>query len=267
MIPAAFITEWSARAPWATREQVEQDLLLSRLIVEIANDELAGEELVFRGGTCLHKLHMPMALRYSEDLDYVRVTAGPIGPVIDAIRGIGETLGMQVDTRVSTHPKVRLRAEFEAGTGPMNIKVEINTFERSPARPLRRVPFSVESPWFNGSAEVLTFEVAELMATKIRALYQRSKGRDLFDLWLALVHLGVPPADIVGAFAPYRPQGYTSALGEQNLRRKVEDSGFQSDLELLVARWPDGYEIESAAELLIESVIHRIPGTPSARTR
>ena len=39
MIPAAAITEWSRQVPWPSVDQVEQDLLLSRLIVEIANDD------------------------------------------------------------------------------------------------------------------------------------------------------------------------------------------------------------------------------------
>ena len=128
MIPAAYVTDWGRRAPWPTREQIEQDLLLSRLILEIANDEHLRAELVFRGGTCLHKLYLPTALRYSEDLDYVRTTAGGIGPIIDAVRRIGESLGMLVDTRVTTHPKIRLRAPFETGAGTMRIKIEINTF-------------------------------------------------------------------------------------------------------------------------------------------
>jgi len=59
VIPQPFITEWSARAPWRSDGQIEQDLILSRLIVEIANDELLARELAFRGGTCLHKLHLP----------------------------------------------------------------------------------------------------------------------------------------------------------------------------------------------------------------
>lgn len=55
MITRAAIVEWGRRVPWPTLEQVEQDLLLSRLIVEIANDDFLGNELTFRGGTCLHK--------------------------------------------------------------------------------------------------------------------------------------------------------------------------------------------------------------------
>ena len=65
MIPQAAITEWAARVPWATPEQIEQDLLLSRLIVEIARDDYLGNELIFRGGTCLHKLHVDRPWRYS----------------------------------------------------------------------------------------------------------------------------------------------------------------------------------------------------------
>ncbi|CAN5474868.1 hypothetical protein BH23ACT9_BH23ACT9_02170 [soil metagenome] len=194
MIPSRLITAWSRFAPWLTDEQVEQDLVLSRLIVEIANHPLLGEELVFRGGTCLHKLALPTPLRYSEDLDYVRATHGPIGPILDAMREIAEGLGMDTNTDVGSFPKVRLRAPFESGSGRMRVKIEINTYETSPARPHRRAPYRVESAWWSGAAEVLTFQPEELVATKLRALFQRKKGRDLFDLWVALTVLGLDPA-------------------------------------------------------------------------
>ena len=42
--------------------------------------------LAFRGGTALYKLHLRPAARYSEDIDLVQITAGPIGGVLDAIR-------------------------------------------------------------------------------------------------------------------------------------------------------------------------------------
>lgn len=88
MIPPALITEWSSHAPWPTETQIEQDLILSRMIVEIATHEALGNELAFRGGTCLHKLHLPRPVRYSEDLDYVRRTRGPVGPLMAGIRDI-----------------------------------------------------------------------------------------------------------------------------------------------------------------------------------
>lgn len=65
MIPANAITAWSTNHAWTTREQVEQDLLLSRAICAIATDDYLSQELVFRGGTALHKLHLDHPYRYA----------------------------------------------------------------------------------------------------------------------------------------------------------------------------------------------------------
>jgi hypothetical protein len=92
VIPRADIVEWRAFAPWKNDAQVEQDLILSRLIVELFRDPLIRIGLLFRGGTALHKLFLPPAARYSEDLDLVQRTPSPIGPVISAIRSIGDAL-------------------------------------------------------------------------------------------------------------------------------------------------------------------------------
>jgi len=254
VIPQAFIVEWSGKVGWPTPEQVEQDLILSRLILEIANDPYLGEELIFRGGTCLHKIHLSHAFRYSEDLDYVRRTADGIGRVFDAIRAIGERLGMRVDTRVTEHPKTYLRAPFESGSGGMRIKVEVNTHDLMPARELQRFAFDIDSQWFQGQGEVQSYSPEELVATKLRALYQRSKGRDLFDLWLALTHLGLMASDIVECFDRYRPDGYTARLAETNLGRKLSNADFRDDLRPLVADWPSGYDIDSAAQLVVSEV-------------
>ncbi len=258
MIPERHITAWQPNAPWLTVEQIEQDLVLSRLIIEIANDPYLGDELVFRGGTCLHKLRLAPGLRYSEDLDYVRQSAGGIGPLTQALRDVGERLGMKVNVEISKYPKVKFRAPFETGNGSMRIKIEVNTYERSSARPLERVPFSVESAWYAGSANVLTFDAAELVATKIRALYQRSKGRDLFDLWTALTRLGLAPDDILDAFGPYRPDGLTAQLAIANLGAKISKPDFRNDLATLTLSVPEGYDIETAATLVSTHLLARL---------
>ena len=56
MIPQDFITEWKRHAPWPRNDQVEQDLIISRALVEIFNHPLLAENLAFRGGTALYKL-------------------------------------------------------------------------------------------------------------------------------------------------------------------------------------------------------------------
>jgi predicted nucleotidyltransferase component of viral defense system len=86
LIPRAAITAWRSRAPWSTDAQVEQDLVISRALVDLFSDELVGRSLAFRGGTALHKLLLASPGRYSEDIDLVQVEAGPIGPVLKSIR-------------------------------------------------------------------------------------------------------------------------------------------------------------------------------------
>lgn len=258
MIPRPAITHWARTVTWPTEEQIEQDLLLSRLIIEIANDPYLGDELIFRGGTCLHKLHMPRPLRYSEDLDYVRRTGGGIVDITRAATRLGDSLGMDVSTRISQHPKILLRAPFESGSGRMRIKIEVNTFERSPALEPIRLRYAIESTWFAGSAEVATFALPELVATKLRALYQRLKGRDLFDLWLAITQLGADPEEIINAFNPYRPAGYTPGLAEKNLRDKLPRAAFRDDLNALVSDWPTGYDVDTATELIVTELIDRL---------
>jgi hypothetical protein len=259
LIPQATITFWSRQVPWPNPDQVEQDLVISRLICEISAHRLLGTELVFRGGTCLHKLHLPQPLRYSEDLDYVRATHGPIGPILDALREVAHNLGMQAATDVGLFPKFFARSAFESGAGRLQVKIEINTYETDPARPPVWLPYRVASPWWSGNAEVLTFEPAELIATKLRALYQRRKGRDLFDLWLALTRMNLNPGDILECFVPYRPAGYTSALAIANLKDHLADRLFRGDLRDLVTDLRP-YDIDEAAGLVINELLSKVDG-------
>ena len=249
MITEAELAHWRTRVPWVPDVQVEQDLVLSRLIVEFARHPLLGRELVFRGGTCFHKLWLDRPWRYSEDLDYVRRTDGGVGDIFDAIRAVAVDVGFdKITTQVGQHPKVRLRSTFVGG-GTLQVKVEMNTFERSPARPTVTRHFSVASPWFTGDADVPTFTIEELTATKIRALFQRRKGRDLFDLWLAVERGGASIDDIVDCFEPYRPDGWTVERALDNLHDKLAVDDFTRDLDQLVSSRPDGYSIEAAAQI------------------
>jgi predicted nucleotidyltransferase component of viral defense system len=229
MIPANAVTAWGTTHAWPTREQVEQDLLLSRAICAIASDDYLSQELVFRGGTALHKLHLDNPTE----------------------------LGYTVSTRVSEHPKVYWRTTADSGV-PLRIKIEVNTHERSPALPLTERPHRVDSSWWSGEANVRTFQPAELMATKIRALYQRSKGRDLFDLWLALERLHLEPSEILAAFGPYRPDGLTALKSRENLARKLVDPLFRTDLDPLVIYWPDDYDIHTAGALISDRLLDRL---------
>jgi hypothetical protein len=146
----------------------------------------------------------------------------------------------------------------------MRLKIEINTREHFALLGFGRREFSVTNPWFTGLSEVVTFEPDELLATKLRALYQRRKGRDLFDLWLCLEQGLINPQRLVDCFAEYmnregRP--VTRAQFEQNLHDKESDPAFLSDIEPLLR--PDlSYDVAAAIVVVKESLIELLVGDP-----
>ena len=102
----------------------------------------------------------------------------------------------------------------------------------------RSLASTVRSRWFAGAAAIPTFELDELLATKLRALYQRRKGRDLFDLAEGLRDDRSDPARIVRTFRSYmegKNRPLTRAMFERNLDAKLRDSGFGSDMSGLLA--------------------------------
>jgi predicted nucleotidyltransferase component of viral defense system len=189
MIPKIHIIEWRNYAPWHTDEQVEQDLILSRILCELYSEPTIAENLLFRGGTALHKLYFSIAGRYSEDIDLVQIHAQPIGKLIDTMRNrLDSWLG--IPRRKAGGGKFTLYYRFDISSdipAQRKIKIEINTREHFSVLGVSKKEFAVNSSWFkSGNNMVSTYKLEELIATKLRALYQRKKGRDLFDIWLAL---------------------------------------------------------------------------------
>ena len=96
----------------------------------------------------------------------------------------------------------------------------------------------MESRWYRGAAEVVTYELDALLGTKLRALYQRRKGRDLFDLATALEDERTEPPRIIAAFQQYMDHGQhrvTRALFEQNIATKLSDPQFAADIGPLLS--------------------------------
>ncbi len=206
MIPAMNIIAWGHAAPWAEQRQIEQDLIISRALVELFSDDLLKELLRLRGGTALNKLHFPAPLRYSEDIDLVRTTHGGIGPMIlDRIREVLEPwLGRAAFDQSPVAPKLNFRADAENGSPPLRLKVEINTREIEAYDTPQNIRYTVDNPWFRGHADIPTYSREEMLATKLRALLQRDQGRDLLDLSHALgVFEKLDKARVATIFALY----------------------------------------------------------------
>lgn len=262
MIPKANITEWRAYAPWASDEQVEQDLILSRVLCELYSDERIANGLIFRGGTALHKLFFNSPGRYSEDVDLVQITESPIGGLVDAVRSkldwwLGEP------KRKLTEGRFTLYYRFLTETEPQSqrkIKIEINTREHFSVMGITHKELVIDNRWFNNKQAVSTYFLEELLATKLRALYQRKKGRDLFDIWLALQkHPQLDMKLIVNCFLKY--MSFTNLKVsrtefEKNLFLKVGDIVFQEDVNNLLSRSSSTlYKIDDAANLVIGRIV------------
>ena len=271
MIPSGYIREWYDHAPWETMAMVEQDLLISRMLVNLFSEPSLREALVFRGGTALHKLCFRRPLRYSEDIDLVQRHPGPIGPVFDAIREtLGDWLGKA--PRRKQGPGVvnliyRLESE-DAPPEPLRIKVEINTREHFQALPLQERSLEVVSRWFSGEARIPVYATEELLATKLRALYQRRKGRDLFDLAVALRDLSPQRAEIVETFQQYMAaegQRITRPQFSQNLSAKLAHPGFAEDCMPLL-RPGTTFDLQADARLVEQELLSLLPD-PQAKPR
>ena len=239
MIPYDYITEWRGRAPWVDDAQVEQDLVISRALIEIFSNEVLHSALAFRGGTALFKLHLPPA-RYSEDIDLVQVNAEPAGPVMAALNEVlnpwlGEPKCKQTESRITFNYRFVSEGSPQL---PLRLKVEINTREHFAVEGFREIPFELRSRWYKGLCSIRSYELNELLGTKLRALYQRKKGRDLFDLAIALDSEEASPQKIVDIFYEYMDHGGHTVSRKQfedNIIDKLRDENFTSDIGPLLA--------------------------------
>jgi len=169
------LNAWRADHPWADDDQVEQDLIMTRVAIEIASHPELRARLAWRGGTCLHKLFLPAALRYSEDLDYVAydlsIEDNDMRTLRAGLRDVAERIGLDVTKHAKT-TRTRLTEHLAyASLSRTNrrIKVEINLDEVPAVSPLERRGLAADTDWWTGSADLLTFQPVELIATKFRA--------------------------------------------------------------------------------------------------
>ena len=265
MIPESSIIQWREVAPWPNDAQVEQDLIISRALVEIFNHEFLKDKVAFRGGTALHKLYIHNQSRYSEDIDLVLVNRQQYGPIIDSLKElITPWLGKP---NVKTKPeRVTLRFKFQTELLPiqsMKLKIEINTKECFSFLGLETMRFTVRSSWFEGETKIVTFKPEEIIGTKLRALYQREKGRDLFDIDLTRNVLSLNSQSVINCFNYYiKKQGLhiTRAQYENNIRNKKISKKFLNDLTPLL-RQNELYKIEKGFLFLEATYIPLLPGS------
>ncbi|MBI4602956.1 MAG: nucleotidyl transferase AbiEii/AbiGii toxin family protein [Planctomycetes bacterium] len=266
MIPRAAITAWRGTVPWLDDSQVEQDLVISRALVEVFNEPGVADRLVLRGGTALHKLLLSTPARYSEDIDLVQRDIGPVGKILDALRRrLDPWLGNPRRDRGPGIVTITYRFDSEAmPVRPLRLKIEINVREHFSVLGIQKRRFVVDNPWFRQESEVTVYPIDEILGTKLRALYQRKKGRDLFDLWLRLDRGLVDAEAVIECFRRYMLHGGTPvsrAEFEANLAAKARDAAFHEDVRRLVAAGVS-YDPQDAIVAVRRDLVARLPGEP-----
>lgn len=263
MIEKPFIARWKKHAPWREFAQVEQDLIISRVMVEIFSDDFLKEHLAFRGGTAIHKLYLNPAPRYSEDIDLVQIKPGAIKPIMERIDDVITFFEEERRTDNRGHGiKAIYRFSSEYEEIRMRLKIEINCREHFNVFNYVQFPFKVKSEWFEGKCEIRTYNLNELLGTKLRALYQRSKGRDLFDLDYARRNMDINPDEIIKCFWQYtefatKKKAPSKKEFMQNILAKENDPDFAGDLEAILRPGIE-YNQDESFEWLKEEIVERM---------
>jgi predicted nucleotidyltransferase component of viral defense system len=262
MIPQKAIEKWKEDYPWKLTAFVEQDLVVCRAICALYSNEYLSEHLAFRGGTTLNKIYLQPQPRYSEDIDLVQINAEPIKETIDRIRDVLSFLGKPVIKQKAHNNTLIFRFESEIPPIiPMRLKVEINTREHFNVLELTKRDFSVQNQWFSGDCKITTYQLEELLGTKLRALYQRRKGRDLFDLYRALTTHNLDTGKIIHCYREYigfvvdNPPTQKEYL--LNMEQKIEDDEFLGDISMLL-RPDENYNPQVAWELVRRELIEKL---------
>ena len=267
MIPTAYLWEWSATAPWPDLRQVEQDLIICRALCDLFNDPFLAPRIAFRGGTAIHKLLFRQPLRYSEDIDLIQTRAEPIGPTVNAVRKALSWLGNcnRQQAEHSIHLIFKFAPEIDAAAH-LKLAVEINTREHGSLYGLKDYRFGIEGSWHRAETTIRSFEPEELLGTKLRALLQRRKSRDLFDLNEGLRQLTIDPDKLIACFEHYLAlQGteISRAMAEQRMLEKLNRSLTEDIAPLLPAgvMFTDEHAIAAFEKIWFE-LIGRIKGEP-----
>jgi predicted nucleotidyltransferase component of viral defense system len=262
--------------PWPNLYQVEQDLLLCQSMIAIFNDEFLSKEVAMRGGTVLHKVHLAPACRYSEDIDLVAVGKRPKEHIRAAIkRVLTPILGkhkssiwatLKLAVRNASRPSEILRVIYEVPSvstpgRTLTIEIEANVTERMPHKPVQTLPFAVPYRDRSLSANIISYDLHEMLGTKMRALFQRKKGRDLFDLYRAITLTNVSHDEIIRAFQHYMSEEETvvpRSEFDEHLDRCLKNPGFCSDMKPLLLTGVE-YDPLQAAEVVRERLLSLLP--------
>ncbi|HLG41277.1 MAG TPA: nucleotidyl transferase AbiEii/AbiGii toxin family protein, partial [Chitinophagaceae bacterium] len=248
------------------------DLVICRALVEIFSDEWLASGLAFRGGTALHKLYLHPQPRYSEDIDLVQIRPEPIKETIQRLKARLSFLGDCTVAQKAYNNTLKYRFESEfPPVHNLRLKIETNCRDHFTVLGYQQIPFQVNSSWFTGDCNITTYKLEELLGTKLRALYQRRKGRDLYDMYKAL--LQVPDMNKDALLKCYHAyidfvvvEPPTQKLYLQNMEAKMQDDEFMGDLAALIPP-TEQYDQILAYKMVRDQILEKLDESRSTQTK
>lgn len=156
----------------------EKDYMLAVAMMVICGHE-KGKRLVFKGGTAIYHCHLKQS-RFSEDLDFTSADRSlSLEDIREIFRG-HEYFQFKEDNDTGKTIKIR-RLKFDGPLGqPNSLKIEIDKFQNVALPPVK---IKYENAW--GLDFIAnSMDVREIFAEKIRAVSERARYRDFYDLVL-----------------------------------------------------------------------------------
>lgn len=202
-------------------------------------------------------------------MDFVQACAQPIGDTVSAIRECLDSWLGQPKWK-QNQGRFTLYYRFETEAKPVvnrKLKIEINTREHFNVLPLIKKDYRVDNSWFAGGADVLTYALEELMGTKMRSLYQRKKGRDLYDYWFVKNHVNTLDdqvvLDVFKEYIAFSDHPISRAEYEKNIIEKQSSHVFNADISpLLTAKCAAEYDVTKAYQMVLDDFVSKLSGDP-----
>ena len=243
-ITARILRNWADEGGIPDLALAELDYRLVHALRAIYTDPFLRDRLYLKGGTALNKLYLPGADRLSVDLDFNAV--GSKEQVLQERTPVGEAIAAALEQQDSSYDlnyrgrydQLTVYARFSplSGTARQRLKLEVSFIERFAI--LGRVEHSLEPTPFEKPLTVNTYSLEELTSTKLRALHDRRKGRDIYDLFrIADLDLDLDQAAVrkMVLYYFYRANKvfhYPSFVS--NVERKMAERGFRDDVRSLI---------------------------------
>lgn len=184
--------------------------------------------LVFKGGTALAKVYFPETWRLSEDLDFA---AGPEGwdelpeQIQEKLNEVAAKsgIGLAVKSQHSNPGYLQLKIQYTGPLGKNWLKVDV-TLDPPIAKVLNKPLSRSYSDYPDFTVKVECLE--EIFAQKLRALVERKKVRDYYDIW-RMTQQNVEQARLARLFA--------EKLKAKDIRWGGLKDVFPSDLEAVLS--------------------------------